>query len=323
MYKGAVVAAVVPAYKEEAHIKTVIATMPEYVDQIIVVDDCSPDDTSGEALAVGDERLTLIRHEVNKGVGGAIITGHRRAIADGADIAVVMAGDAQMDPEYLPNLLDPVTDGGYGFAKANRFFAVGSYEGMPEHRIFGNIVLSLITKFASGYWHLFDPQNGYTAVRTSILRTLPLDRIANRYSFENDLLIHLNIRQTPAIDVPIPARYGSEVSSIKLSRVVPELLGLLVKGFWKRVWYRYVLWSFSPVALLLVLGLALTFVGAVAGIWIFIASRGIAAPTAGTVLLAVTPLVLGVQLLVSALQLDIQETPDKPHLPPFDGDAKA
>jgi len=317
MYKGAVVAVVVPAYKEEAHVKTVIATMPAYVDHIVVVDDCSPDNTSREALAVGDDRLDLIRHEVNKGVGGAIITGHRRAMSLGADVAVVMAGDAQMDPAYLHNLLDPVTDGGYGFAKANRFFSVGSYEGMPKHRIFGNVILSLITKFASGYWHLFDPQNGYTAVRTAVLRDLPLDRIANRYSFENDLLIHLNIRHVSAVDVPIPALYGAEVSSIRLGRVIPELFALLLKGFWRRIWYRYVLWSFSPVALLLALGIMLSFLGTVAGVWIFIATRGVAAPTAGTVLLSVTPLVLGVQMLVAALELDIQETPDKPNLAPF------
>lgn len=318
MYQGAVVAAVVPAYKEEAHIATVITTMPDYVDRIVVVDDCSPDSTSEKAAATADPRLALVRHEVNKGVGGAILTGHRTAMSLGADVCVVMAGDAQMDPEYLPNLLDAVTDGGYGFAKANRFFRVGSYAGMPRYRVVGNVLLSFITKFASGYWHLFDPQNGYTAVRTSVLQELPLDQIANRYSFENDLLIHLNIRQVSAVDVPIPAVYGSEVSSIRLSRVVPELLALLFKGFWRRVWYRYVLWSFSPVALLLFLGILFTFVGAVAGLWIFFMARGIDAPTAGTVLLSVTPLVLGTQMLVAALQLDIQESPDSPDLPPFE-----
>lgn len=320
MYNGAVVAAVVPAYREEAHIKTVIVTMPDYVDHIIVIDDCSPDATSEVALATDDPRLVVIRHEVNKGVGGAIITGHRKAISLGADVAVVMAGDAQMDPRYLPDLLDRVTDGGYGFAKANRFFRIGSYEGMPRYRVFGNVVLSFITKFASGYWHLFDPQNGYTAVRTTVLRDLPLDRIANRYSFENDLLIHLNIRQVSAVDVPIPALYGAEVSSIRLGRVIPELLGLFFKGTCRRVWYRYVLWSFSPIALLLAFGLLLTFVGTVAGIWIFLLARG-QAPTAGTVLLSVTPLVLGTQMLVAALQLDIQESPDKPDLPPFRSEA--
>lgn len=317
MYKGAVVAAVVPAYREERMIGRVIETMPAFVDHIVVVDDCSPDATSEAALAVGDPRLTLVRHEVNTGVGGAIITAHRRAMELGADVNVVMAGDAQMDPAYLPPLLDQVTDGGYGFSKANRFFAPESFSGMPRHRVFGNIVLSFLTKTASGYWHLFDPQNGYTAVRTSVLRRMPLENVAERYSFENDFLIHLNILQVPAVDVPVPAVYGDEVSSIRLSKVIPELVGLLGKGFWRRMWYRYVLWSFSPVALLLVLGILATVFGVAVSIWLaFLAFSSVIA-TAGTVMLAALPLMIGTQLLVSALQLDIQNSPDEPNLQPF------
>lgn len=318
MYKGATIAAVVPAYKEEAMIATVVSTMPAFVDHIVIVDDCSPDGTSDVVRAIADPRVTLIRHEVNKGVGGAIITAHKRAMELGADVNVVMAGDAQMDPDHLPSLLDAVTSGGYGFAKANRFFREDSYSGMPAYRIFGNIVLSFMTKFASGYWHLFDPQNGYTAVRTSILANIPLDAISERYSFENDLLIRLNVAGVPATDVPIPAVYGNEVSSIRLSKVVPELIALLFKGFWHRIWYRYVLWSFSAVALLLFLGLFLLLCAAGIGAWIFAMTLGPDIATAGTVLLAVTPFILGVQMLVSALQLDIQATPDQPTFPPFE-----
>lgn len=318
MYKGAVVAAVVPAYREERMIARVIETMPEFVDHIVVVDDCSPDDTSQAALAVGDARLDLVRHEVNQGVGGAIITGHRRAMELGADVNVVMAGDAQMDPDYLPALLDPVTAGGFGFAKANRFYAPESFGGMPRHRIFGNIVLSFLTKSASGYWHLFDPQNGYTAVRTSVLERVPLDNVARRYSFENDLLIHLNILQVPAVDVPIPAVYGEEVSSIRLSKVVPELVSLLTRGFWRRIWYRYVLWSFSPIALLLVLGLLFVAFGLGVSVWITFLSVTSVIATAGTVMLAALPLMIGAQMLMSALQLDIQASPSVPDAQPFD-----
>lgn len=318
MYKGARIAAVVPAFKEESMIGTVISTMPDYVDHIVIVDDCSPDGTSDVVRTYDDDRVTLIRHEVNKGVGGSIVTGHKAAVELGADVNVVMAGDAQMDPRYLPDLLDKVTAGGYGFAKANRFFRPDSYDGMPGYRVFGNIVLSFMTKFASGYWHLFDPQNGYTAVRTSVLAQVPLDRVAERYSFENDFLIHLNVAGTSAVDVPIPAVYGSEVSSIRLGKVVPELLSLLFRGYWYRVWYRYVLWSFSPVALLLLMGILLTTIGLVAGTWMVAATWNSTPATAGTVLLAVTPFVLGVQMLVSSLQLDIQESPDKPTLQPFE-----
>jgi glycosyltransferase involved in cell wall biosynthesis len=317
VYKGAVVAAVVPAYKEERHIARVVETMPAIVDHIVIVDDCSPDGTSAAVEAVADPRVTLIRHDVNQGVGGAIITAHRAAMELGADVNVVMAGDGQMDPLYLPGLLDRVTDDGYGFAKANRFYAPESFQGMPGHRVFGNITLSFLTKLASGYWNLFDPQNGYTAVRTEVLRRVPLDRVAKRYSFENDLLIHLNILQVPAVDVPIPAVYGEEVSSIKLRRVIPELMGRLTVGFWTRIWYRYVLWSFSPIALLLFLGLFLFLVGLGVSIWLLFATVGTGAATAGSVMLAALPLILGTQMLVSALQLDIQATPSTPDLHPF------
>ncbi|NRD25420.1 glycosyltransferase family 2 protein [Frigoribacterium sp. VKM Ac-2836] len=317
MFRGAVVAAVVPAYKEESMIERVIETMPDYVDHIVIVDDCSPDRTSEVVRASSDPRVDLIRHEVNQGVGGAIITGHTRAMDLGADVNVIMAGDAQMDPAFLPDLLDRVTDGGYGFAKANRFFSPESFEGMPRYRVLGNIGLSFMTKLASGYWHLFDPQNGYTAIRTSVLRRLPLQNVARRYSFENDLLIHLNILQVPAVDVPIPAVYGDEVSSIKLSKVVPELVNLLGKGFLRRIWYRYVLWSFSPIALLLVLGVVLFGFGVAISIWIVFLSVTSVIATAATVMLAALPLMIGTQLLISALQLDIQASPDTPDAHPF------
>lgn len=317
MYKGAVIAAVVPAYKEEAMIGTVIETMPDFVDHIVIVDDCSPDATSEVVRSIDSSRVTLLRHEVNQGVGGSIITGHRAAIELGADVNVIMAGDAQMDPAHLPGLLDQVTDGGYGFAKANRFFAPESFEGMPRHRVFGNIVLSFMTKLASGYWHLFDPQNGYTAVRSDVLRNIPLDSVAKRYSFENDLLIHLNIQQVSAVDVPVPAVYGDEVSSIRLSKVVPELLDLLFRGFWRRIWYRYVLWSFSPIALLLFTGLLLFGLGLGISIWVAFLAFGSVVATAATVMLAALPLMIGTQMLISALQLDIQASPSTPNLKPF------
>lgn len=318
MFNGATIAAVVPAYREAKMITTVIDTMPAYVDHIVIVDDCSPDDTSAVVSRSEDPRVSLIRHEVNQGVGGAIITGHRRAMELGSDVNVIMAGDAQMDPDYLPELLNKVTSEGYGFAKANRFFSPESFQGMPGYRVFGNIVLSFMTKVASGYWHLFDPQNGYTAIRTSELRRVPLDRVSRRYSFENDLLIHLNILQVPAIDVPIPAIYGEEVSSIKLRRVIPELMNLLTRGFWRRIWYRYVLWSFSPVALLLVLGMLLFGFGLAIAIWVCFQIAASVVATAATVMLAALPLMIGTQMLISALQLDIQSSPQTPSHPPFE-----
>lgn len=317
MYKNATVAAVVPAYREERMIATVIRTMPDFVDHIVIVDDCSPDATSEVVAGIADPRVTLIRHEENQGVGGAIITAHHAAMELGADINVVMAGDAQMDPAYLPALLDQVTDGGYGFAKANRFYSPESFRGMPGHRVFGNIVLSFFTKVSSGYWNLFDPQNGYTAIRTEELRRIALDRVARRYSFENDLLIRLNIAQVSATDVPIPAVYGEEVSSIRLRKVIPELLHRLTVGYWSRIWYRYVLWSFSPIALLLFAGIILTVIGLGISIWVMFQIAASVVATAATVMLAALPLMLGFQMLLAALQLDIQATPDEPDHAPF------
>lgn len=317
MYKNAVIAAVVPAYREELMIAKVIETMPDFVDHIVIVDDCSPDRTAEVVLAQDDDRVMLVRHEVNQGVGGAIVTGHRAAIELGSDVNVVMAGDAQMDPDYLPDLLNKVTDDGFGFAKANRFYGPESFRGMPGHRVFGNVVLSFMNKLASGYWNLFDPQNGYTAIRTSVLRRVDLDRVSKRYSFENDLLIKLNILQVSATDVPIPAVYGEEVSSIRLRKVIPELLHKLTAGYWSRIWYRYVLWSFSPIALLLFAGILLTLLGTGIAIWVMFQIASSVVATAATVMLAALPLMIGIQMLIAALQLDIQATPDQPDLEPF------
>jgi glycosyltransferase involved in cell wall biosynthesis len=310
MYKDHVICAIVPAHNEQALIRKTIDTMPAFVDRIIVVDDQSSDDTATRVTEIPDPRVTLVRHEVNTGVGGAILTGHRVALELGGDINVVMAGDAQMDPDYLPSLLDPIVDSVYGFTKANRFFSKDSFQGMPKHRIIGNILLSFMTKLASGYWHLFDPQNGYTAIRQDVVRQLPLDNISIGYQFENDLLINLSILNVRAKDVPIPAIYGSEVSGIKLSRVAPAITGLLISGLCKRIWYKYVLWSFSPIALLLFTGTFLILFALGWGIFVIVNTLGPTTASAGTVLLSVGPGMTGIYMLVQALILDIQETPD-------------
>jgi glycosyltransferase involved in cell wall biosynthesis len=304
------VAAVVPAHNEEELIGRVIATMPELVDRIIVIDDCSTDRTSDVAADTGDGRVTVLRHERNTGVGGAILDGHRRVMDEGVDVAVVMAGDAQMDPRYLPDLLDPIVEEGYGFTKANRFFSMSSFQDMPSYRVLGNVVLSFMTKVASGYWHIFDPQNGYTAIRRDVLERLPLERISLGYRFENDLLINLNILNVRARDVPVPAIYGSEVSGIRLSRVVPSISSLLIVGFWRRIWWKYVLWSFSPIAMLLLAGLALCAFGFGVGVFAVVSAFHHVSPSTGTVMMSVGPLLVGINLMVQALVLDIQATPD-------------
>ncbi|MDQ1246667.1 MAG: hypothetical protein QG597_1035 [Actinomycetota bacterium] len=304
------IAVVVPAFKEEALIAETIVGVPDFVDHIIVVDDCSPDDTLEVARSVPDPRLEVIRLEVNQGVGGAILTGHARAMELGSDVMVVMAGDNQMDPAQLPRLLKPIVKDGYGFAKGNRFFSAASTAGMPAYRVIGNMILTFMNKAASGYWNLVDPQNGYTAVTREALERVPLDRVSRRYEFENDLLIWLNIADVRAIDVPIPARYGQEVSTIKLHTAVPRILWLLFTGFWRRMWFKYILWSFSPIAVMLIAGIVFTTFGLVVGAWTTFQAIGEATPSAGTTILSVVPFMTGFYLLIQALVLDIQATPD-------------
>jgi glycosyltransferase involved in cell wall biosynthesis len=307
VYRDLRVAVVVPAHNEERLIATVISTAPALVDHLIVVDDASTDDTSQAAQAAADDRTEVHRLPENQGVGGAIVHGHKRALELGCDVSVVMAGDAQMDPAYLPALLDPIADGEAEFTKANRFYGEGSFTGMPRHRVFGNIALSFLTKAASGYWGLFDPQNGYTAIHRNALQRLQLDRLSRRYEFENDLLIKLNVLRVPARDVPIPAVYGAEVSGMRIGSVAPRLLRLLWRGFWHRMWWKYVLQSFSAVALMFFTGLFLVIVGLAFGVFTVVNTLGPPVASPGTVLLCVAPLLSGLHFLVSALQLDIQE----------------
>jgi glycosyltransferase involved in cell wall biosynthesis len=307
MYRDLRVAIVVPAHNEERLVGRVVATAPELVDHVVVVDDASADSTSAAAIAVGDPRLVLITLTENQGVGGAILAGHARALELGADVCVVMAGDAQMDPDFLPALLDPIADGTAEFTKANRFYGPGSFHGMPRHRVVGNIVLSFMTKAASGYWNLFDPQNGYTAIHRAALERLDFDRIARRYEFENDLLIQLNVLRVPARDVPVPARYGDEVSGMRLRTVAPRLLRQLWRGFWYRMWWKYVVQSFSPVALMFFSGLAMVTFGLGVGVFVIVNTLGPPTASPGTVILSFGPLLTGIHLLINALYLDIQE----------------
>ena len=312
MYKDNSVAVVVPAYNEEELIGLTLAGMPEYVDSIIVTDDASTDGTVArvEEIAQRDARIVLIRHERNQGKGSAVVDGYRKAIHQGHDIVVTMDGDNQMPSDHLSSLLDPLVEGGYDAAKGNRFLAAsGTLDEMPKYRLLGNILLTLATKIASGYWSIFDSQNGFWAVTAASLAKLDDFHIARRYDLENSLLIHLNILGARVADVPIPARYGNEISGIRLWRVTPRILLTLFTGFWRRVLLRYVLYNFHPIALFLFSGLALTLWGVGFGIWVTIGSLGPEAATTGTVMLAVLPFLMGFQLLLAAFVLDILSEP--------------
>jgi glycosyltransferase involved in cell wall biosynthesis len=250
MYRDKSIAVVVPAYNEEKLIGRVIETMPDYVDAIIVVDDQSQDKTSAivETYQHQENRtIDLITHQVNQGVGGAIITGYKHAIEKKIDITVVMAGDAQMDPNDLPRLLDPVVNDETDYAKGNRLFTGEAWKIIPKQRYIGNSFLSLLTKIASGYWHVADSQTGYTAVSLDVLQTLNLDQVYKRYGMPNDFLVRLNVYGFRVRDVPIRPVYNiGESSGIKISRVVFTMSYLLLKLFLWRLKERYIIRDFHP-----------------------------------------------------------------------------
>lgn len=310
MYKGHRVAVVVPAYNEGAFIERVINTIPDFVDHIIVVDDCSQDETFARASQCGDSRVTVLRTPINQGVGGATIMGYRKALELGSDIIVKMDGDGQMPPEYLADLLNALIEEGYDYAKGNRFLLSESLTAMPKHRLCGNVVLTFMAKLASGYWHIFDFANGYTAITAHALRALDLNVIHKRYFFEKDLLIQLSVRNFRVKDVPIPARYGEEESEINPVQVAVTFPFLFFKRFLWRVYQKYILRDFSPIALFLIVGSSLFCWGVGFGVYLWIRSALTGLPSStGTVMLAVVPLILGFQLLLQAIVLDIQETP--------------
>lgn len=310
MYKNRRIAVVVPAYNEARHVGGVLRDVPGYVDHVVAVDDCSTDETASVIASAADARVVALRTPENQGVGGATLLGYAKALELGCDVAVKMDGDGQMSPEHLHLLLDAVVESGYDYAKGNRFLAGASLARMPRHRLFGNVVLTFANKLASGYWHVFDPQNGYTAISAEALRRLDLSSIHRRYFFENDMLIALNFHNARVRDVPVPARYGDERSGLSPLRVGVTFPLLFVPRFWRRIYQKYVLRDFSPIALFLFAGLILFAWGVAFGLYhwaLSILTDHVA--TTGTVMLAVLPLLLGFQLILQAIVLDIQETP--------------
>jgi glycosyltransferase involved in cell wall biosynthesis len=301
---------VIPAHNEERFLGGVIRTLPSDIDAILVVDDSSTDRTREVARSVADPRVVVLTTPRNLGVGGATVLGYRKAMDLGAEVIVKMDGDGQMAPEYLSDLLDPIVTDGYQYAKGNRFLAGESLAAMPRHRVFGNVGLTFMTKLASGYWHIFDPLNGYTAISTVALRKIDLDRVHQGYFFESDMLYQLNLHGFRARDVAVPAHYGDEESGLNPFRVGLTFPLLLFQMFFKRIYQKYVLRDFSPVALFLFVGLLLFTWGTAFGAYLWIRSSLTGQPTlTGTIMLAILPLILGFQLLLQAIVLDIQETP--------------
>lgn len=310
MYKGKKIAIVIPAYNEEKFVSKVIRDIPSFVDIIVVIDDASQDSTYQFVKNVGDPRVTLLRNEVNQGVGGSTIQGYRRALETESEIIGKLDGDGQMPLDQLQNLLDAIIEDGYAYAKGNRFLDNNALVQMPRNRLIGNMLLTFLTKMASGYWHIFDPQNGYTVIDAHALKVIDLDRINKGYFFENDMLVQLNIHYCKVKDISMPAIYGREKSGIRITSILITFPRLLLQRFLHRVYRKYVLRDFSPIALFLGMGTLLLGWGVGFGIYHWIKSilTHVQAST-GTVMLAVLPLILGFQLILEALVLDMHETP--------------
>jgi glycosyltransferase involved in cell wall biosynthesis len=310
VFEGKNVAVVVPAYNEEGLVASTVSTIPDFVDKIYVVDDGSTDATVERAQSA-DERVEIISHEKNQGVGAAIVSGYRRAAADSHDVTCVMAADGQMDPDDLEMLVRAIASGECDYAKANRLFTGQAWQLIPRTRYLGNAVLSFLTKIASGYWHVADSQSGYTAVNLETLKLLDLDRIYKRYGFPNDLLVHLNVWNRRVRDYPSRPIYGvGERSGIRLRKVVPRISWLLLKGFFWRMGQKYVIRDFHPLILFYMLGIVLFGVGfllGVAEVALRIAGNQI---TSATIVLVALLVISGLQLLLFAMWFDMESNKD-------------
>jgi glycosyltransferase involved in cell wall biosynthesis len=310
MYKGKTVTVVVPAYNVAPHILQVLKAVPPFVDRIVVVDDCGTDETPKVLTQVDDPRVVVLKHETNQGVGGAMISGFSQALTEGIDFIVKVDGDGQMDPDYIPTLLDPLVEEGFGYVKGNRFLHNDRLRAMPAYRLIGNYGLTFLTKLASGYWHIFDPQNGFIAIRAEVVKRLDLNHLAKRYFFENDMLVHLNILNVRVKDVPIPALYDQEKSSMRLWEVLLTFPWYLFRRFWYRIYQKHILRDFSPIALFWVFGTSMFTWGLFFGMYSWAKSiifHEIA--TTGTVMLSVLPFLLGFELILQGMILEIKDSP--------------
>jgi len=308
------VAVVIPSYKVEKHILSVLSRIGPSVQRIYVVDDKCPQG-SGALVAehCRDPRVVVLFHEENQGVGGAVVTGYRRALEDGAEVVVKLDGDGQMDPDLIPSFISPIERGVADYTKGNRFYAIENLEGMPFIRMFGNTALSFVNKLSSGYWNVMDPTNGYTAIHAAALSALPLSKIAKRYFFESDMLFRLNTVRAVVRDVPMKAVYGDEGSSLSIIKVLRDFPSQYLTRFFKRLFYSYLLRDVNVCSIQLAAGVPMILFGVIHGAynWHINALHQTAAPT-GTIMLAVLPLIIGVQLLLAAISFDVGNIPDRP-----------
>lgn len=310
MYKGKLIAAVVPAYNEEKLIRRVIETMPEFVDKIIIVNDCSKDQTSKsvkDCQARGKERILLIEHEINQGVGGAIATGFKWCCEQNIDVVVVMDGDGQMNPNDMPALLDPVVAGEVDYSKGNRLVTGDAWKRIPKVRYLGNAAMSMLTKIASGYWHVADSQCGYCAISLKALKAVNWERMFKRYGHPNCRLTLLNIANMRVCDVPVEPVYGiGEKSGIKPIRMIPQFSWLLLRLFVRRMLHKYVIRDFHPLVLFYLSGIILTVNGAFYGLYMIIYRHFGGSLSGHSPLLAAFLFITGWQFILFAMWFDME-----------------
>ncbi len=309
------IVAIIPCHRVEAEIGQVIAGLPSYLTHVIFVDDASPDHTAEiiENAVIQDSRFLLLRHKKNQGVGGAMITGFRKAIELEADLVVKIDGDGQMDPVHLPELLAPLIFKQADYTKGNRFRDFQALQKMPVTRRFGNIALGFLTKAATGYWNLFDPTNGFVAIHGKVLAQLPLGRIDKGYYFETSMLAGLYLMGAVVKDIPMPARYGTEVSNLSIHRSLFEFSAKLVRTFIRRLVLKNLLYDFSMASIYMLAGIPLLLFGLIFGIsrWAHYSKLKVPAPT-GTVMLPTLSVILAIQFIIAAIEIDLRSVPKEP-----------
>jgi glycosyltransferase involved in cell wall biosynthesis len=308
MYRDKKVAVVVPAYNEEMLVKDAMTSVPDYVDKIYAVNDCSTDKTAEiiEALAKDNLRIKCISHEKNKGVGATIVTGYRQSLEDQMDVIAVMAGDNQMDPTFLESFLDPIIDGRADYTKGNRLLSPESRKGMSRWRFFGNSMLTFLTKVSSGYWQMVDPQNGYTAISRQALEKIDLDSVYPRYGYCNNMLCKLNVQGLRVMDIGHPARYGNEKSKIRYGNYIVKVSNLLLSDFLWRLKVKYTVLSFHPLVLFYLFGIVLSILGLLGGLYSLYYKFVLSGPIFEKGILALLTFIMGVQFLLFAMVFDMQ-----------------
>jgi dolichol-phosphate mannosyltransferase len=305
------IAVVIPCYRVKRQILDVLSGIGPECRAIYVVDDACPEGTGDFVEAeCHDPRVRVLRHETNQGVGGATLTGYQASLDAGAAVIVKLDGDGQMDPAWIPRLVRPIQDGEADYVKGNRFFELGGLDAMPRIRVLGNSLLSFASKLSSGYWNIFDPTNGFTAIHAAVAQRLPFAKLSRGYFFESDVLFRLGILRAVVCEIPMSAVYGGESSSLLIRKVLGEFAWKHVVNTLKRIFYSYYLRSFNIASIEILVGAAFLLFGVWFGAsqWLE-GSRANVPATSGTVMVAALPVIVGVQLILAFLSYDLQNVP--------------